>query len=140
MTDPTPFDNAMAMIEDLRTQRDAAEAEVARLREALRVQSGALKQFEVANARIAMARAPQNLKDAVVTARANEAGVQAANAMLTEEVESLAKDRYLAQREADAFRDALESIVGLVEGGTYTPAEVVAVDVLTKYPRRMEPQ
>lgn len=81
----TPLEQAGRLLRE----RDAALAEVERLREAIERQKSALKMFERANKTIAMARAPAALKEAANTARRNEAGVQEANAVLTDEVERL---------------------------------------------------
>lgn len=48
-----------------------------------------LKTFERANREVAMSRVPAEIKEAAAAARRNEDGVQAANALLTEEVDAL---------------------------------------------------
>lgn len=64
-------------------------AEIERLKAAIKRQKGALKMFKAANKRVAMARVPAEIKEAAEAARRNEAGVQEANAVLTDEVERL---------------------------------------------------
>lgn len=64
-------------------------AEIERLKAAIKRQKGALKVFKAANKRVAMARVPAEINEAAEAARRNEAGVQEANAVLTDEVERL---------------------------------------------------
>ena len=62
-----------------------------------------LRQFEVANRAAAMVRVPAEIKEAAAAARRNEEGVQAANALLTEEIDALKAEveRLKAERTQD---------------------------------------